>query len=337
MNAPYRSPQDPAPPRETWLSWLRRRAPLLLALLALAGAWWALRKRVDPRWQPLGVSGASVYSVASTPAGLLYVATSGSGGQGALVSRDRGRTFEPSGIPGDAVWEVTWLPRAQALCVGSRSGLFCDDHAGGAQGMLLGVDTYFAVETPGGVLAGGYPSVSLGNAGAREFHAVHRVNYAARCAAVAGDRVLLGGGELLASDDGGHTFEPVPEMRREVGALAAAGQRVYAAGGTLFSTLHRSDDGGRHWIELSCPSSQPERLALVPGYPDAVLLGTHGGLSAGDVFLSLDAGHTFRALGCPGSEVHGLLLDGDYLYCGATSLTGRSGLWRIPLREVLAR
>jgi hypothetical protein len=100
------------------------------------------------------------------------------------------------------------------------------------------------------------------------------------------------------------------------------------------SFLARSDDGGRRWKHLELPSSQPEMLLTPCKDLDTVFLATHGDVRRGDLYLSRDGGESWRALGCPGAEIHGVALDDRYLYCGATSLVGKKGMWRIPRADL---
>ncbi len=73
---------------------------------------------------------------------------------------------------------------------------------------------------------------------------------------------------------------------------------------------------------------------MYPSNPDVVFVGTHGDVRRGDVLLSLDGGRSWRGLGCPGAEIHGVAIDDRYLYCGATALLGQHGLWRMPLSNL---
>jgi len=54
-------------------------------------------------------------------------------------------------------------------------------------------------------------------------------------------------------------------------------------------------------------------------------------LNTGDVLVSREGARTWKALGCPGAEIHALAADASFLYCGATALTGARGMWRLPL------
>ncbi len=321
----------------------KRSNSLAVALLALVGliavaclgGWLLVHKRIDPRWAELDIGGRDARAIAISPDGVIYVAANGFSQGGVLVSSDGGRSFVSSGIASEGVWSVSWLPSARTACAGTRDGLYCFE-GGTLRGPLTHVDTYFAIETPAGVMTGGHPAVLFQSAGSSEFRSVASVSYAVSDAVVVGTKVFLASDRLLVSDASGTNVAPAPGVTFGAHALAARGSRVYAAGGSFGGFVFRSDDGGERWQKMTNPGSQPEVIVIHPDNADVVFMGTHGDVRPGDAYLSLDGAHTWRALGCPGAEVHGLAVDGTYLYCGATSLSGRRGLWRRPLREVIA-
>ncbi len=81
---------------------------------------------------------------------------------------------------------------------------------------------------------------------------------------------------------------------------------------------------------------KPEVMVVLSGNPDVVFVGTHGDVRRGDVLRSLDGGHSWRGLGCPGAEVHAVAIDGQFVYCGATAMLGEHGLWRMRLEDALS-
>lgn len=318
----------------------RRRWPWVVGGVALAvlglpalGIGLVLYKSTDGRWERCDTEGRDVRSITVGPH--LYVAANGLGSGDVLVSDDRCLHFKPMGLITESVWDVSWLPQARQFCAGTRGGLFCERAEEGAHfaGPLTTDDIYFVAEGPHSVIAGGYPFLYAGPS-VDQLKPLGKLGYAASSAAVTEDGIYVTGDALRVSHDDGQTFGPIAEAPARVRAVAALGKRIYVGGGEMGGFLARSDDGGRGWKHLDLPSSQPEEL-IIPGRdPDIVLLGTHGDLRRGDLYLSRDGGVTWRALGCPGAEIHGVALDQVYLYCGATSIFGKRGMWRIRLSDL---
>jgi hypothetical protein len=99
--------------------------------------------------------------------------------------------------------------------------------------------------------------------------------------AVAGTRLLANGGVLIASDDAGATFTPVPGFTRQPTAIAVSpsGQRVLVSEGTT-GGLHRSDDGARTFAPVAGGSAGTQwvRGPSMPGSGAARLnVGRWGG------------------------------------------------------------
>ena len=281
-------------------------------------------KATDARWERCGVGDREVRGLASDGTRLFAAANFMSSGD-VLTSKDQCQTFEPAGLHTEVVWDIAWLPESGLLCAGTRDQLYC-----GAPGALratnLKQDTYYVVERDGVLVAGGYPSVFTGPADTLTFTRIATLPYASGAAAVTRDTVLVSGDELRALDVETNTLSTLPYGLRHAGALAARGLRVYAGG----SEFEVSNDGGKTFKLATLPGTQPEVIVMPVDDPDVVLVGTHGDVRRGDVYLSRDRGTTWVALGCPGSEIHALALDAQYLYCGATALAGSKGLWRIP-------
>ena len=227
------------------------------------------------------------------------------------------------------------MSRTGELCASARGALYC-----GPPGALTryplrpGDDVYWVVDpldasSPDRLLTGGFPTVSARSSG--QLVEVERLGYASSAAVVTSWGTLVGGRTLRVSTDGGRSFtDVVPGLSEPVHALVARGDVVYAAGGFADPLLARSADGGRTWTELDSPGAQPESLLMPSEDPNVVVLGTHGLLGPGDAWLSRDGGVEWTALGCPGAEIHALAADSQYLYCGATALSGASGMWRAP-------
>ncbi len=287
-------------------------------------------KDVDPGWVPCGVGDREVRAIAVDDQGSIYVAANDVARGDVFRSDDQCASFGPLGLTSEVLWSVDWLPRARAVCAGSREGMRCV--VGGAtQTNVVSAEIYFARETPAGVVAGGFPALWFGKMDLSSFSAILSPGRATTDAVHTDWATLVAGPGLLASLDGGATFAPVPTAAFAPRALAASGARVYAGGGSFGGFLFRSDDGGQTWTEVEMPGSQPETIVVPPGRQEVVLLGTHGDVRPGDAYLSIDGARTWRPLGCPGSEVHALAIDERFLYCGATSLSGTRGMWRLPL------
>lgn len=301
-----------------------------LGVLAIGVLGWTLHKSDDARWIACGIGDRETRDIAVGSDGALYVAANGAGLGDVLVSRDACASFTPSGLRTEVVWSVSWLPSAGVLCAGTGDGLYC-----GLPSALIGPvfpeDVYWVVES-GRAVAGGYPSIAVRDGAA--FRESVRLSYASGGAAVSDAGILVGGDALRLSTDGGEHFTVVEGAPSYVSAIAARGAVVYAGGGSFASSfLHRSADGGRTFREVTMPGAQPEVLLLPTADPNVVVVGTHG-VTAGDAWLSRDGGETWTALGCPGAEIHALALDDRFLYCGATSLGGARGMWRIPRADV---
>jgi photosystem II stability/assembly factor-like uncharacterized protein len=322
------------------IGWIQKTraafAALVLVALAALGVSALLNpKRVHPAWEPLAVDGLAVTALALDANQHLYVGGNAMNEGRLLRSRDGGRTFERVDLRTSALWSLAWLSRAQQLCAGTRDGLMCVGSDGVARAAMTEVDTYFAVEVEGGVVTGGFPSVQLGAGDLQGFAPTLDVAYAAHSAVVTQGRLFVTGDSLRFSDDGARTFRAVSQVSGQTSAVAAEGPRVYVAGGTFGASFYRSDDRGDHWRALDVPAKQPEQLWVMPGRPDVVMLADHGDVRTGDLWLSLDGGASWNGLGCPGSEVHAVAVDDRYVYCGATSMSGRAGLWRRARASVL--
>lgn len=75
---------------------------------------------------------------------------------------------------------------------------------------------------------------------------------------------------LLASADGGRSWQALPAPRGEIAALAVPAGRPGAVYAAAIDRLVRSDDGGQSWtpLEVGLPTSRPRALAADPQAPD---------------------------------------------------------------------
>jgi hypothetical protein len=327
---PYR--ERPPAPRTPWR--LSRRYGYLAAAMVALVCWVIFRKRVDPAWQRVDVRNRSVRSIAVAPDGRIFVAAERNDAGHLMFSTDHGATFHDSPLVTGPAWRVTWLPRLGQVCLGGRRGLYCGDGEAMAHVLVRG-DIYFAIETHDGALAGGYPSTYVGDRWLHDFTVAEDVSYASDDAVLVGDLVFRGGDHLYMSEDGGRHMIRRADFDFGPRVLGANGRRVYAAGGTFGGSFARSDDGGEHWRHMPFTGSQPEAMWVHPRNADVVIVGTHGDVRRGDALLSTDGGATWRELGCPGAEVHGVAVDDRYIYCGATAMAGEKGLWRRPIEGLI--
>lgn len=106
-----------------------------------------------------------------------------------------------------------------------------------------------------------------------------------------GDKIFLAGeeGTVLASDNGGLDYMPVPfPSRASQFGLISSGRALIAFG--LMGSAYRSDDAGQNWSRIEFPErSLTAGLRLRDG---GVLLGNE----AGQIFRSDDDGATFREI-----------------------------------------
>lgn len=86
-------------------------------------------------------------------------------------------------------------------------------------------------------------------------------------------------GGIYVSEDGGHTWQPVPGMQgQSVRALAQASSdpKIWVAG--TLKGVYRSQDGGRNWTLISPPGSveihEVESIAIDPVNPQIIYAGT---------------------------------------------------------------
>jgi hypothetical protein len=284
----------------------------------------AMHKTTDARWETCGVGDREVRSLASDGK-RLFAAVNQPGHGDVMTSSDGCMNFNPSMLTTEVVWSVAWFADEHLLCAGARDQLYC-----GAPTHLRATtvkqDVYYVVERDGVLVTGGYPSVFSAPADTLAFTKVATLPYASSAATVTAESVLVSGDQLRALDVQTGALTTLQFGLQRAGALAARGQRVYVAG----SHFEFSDDGGKTFTLATLPGTQPEVIVMPTENPDVVLVGTHGDVRRGDAYLSRDRGQTWDALGCPGSEIHALLVDEKYVYCGATALTGTKGLWRIP-------
>ena len=315
--------------------WVVALITLLAAGIPMAVAFTILHKQVDDRWERCGIDDRDVRSIAVGPDGWVHAAVNGLATGDVWSSSDQCTTFAPKGLQTASVWNLSWLPKARFLCAGTRDGLYCGDpnpHIPFGK-VRARTETYFTIETASHVVAGGWPLL-LAGPDIAQLQPVVRLSYAAASASFSDGMLFVAGDNLRVSRDDGRSFQALSQAPLRARAVAAKAGRVYAGGGFGGAFLSRSDDLGLHFRAATLPGSQPEILVLPAADPNLVLLGTHGDVRRGDLYLSRDGGETWKALGCPGAEIHAAAVDERYLYCGATALLGKRGMWRILRSDV---
>jgi photosystem II stability/assembly factor-like uncharacterized protein len=291
--------------------------------------WFLGQKEVADAWTACGTGGREVGSIAVDESGRVFVAANEAGRGDVLFSDDRCASFTPVGLQSESVTSVSWLPRARALCAGTKEGLRCLV-GGELRDVIPSAEIAFARESRDGVVAGGRGGLWFGKGDLSQFAQVLALSGAASDAAVTDWAMLVAGPALFASLDGGHTFAPLPAAGFAPRALASTAARVWAGGeATVGGWVMRSEDGGQTWAPAEFPGNAPAVLRVVSGRPDVVIAGTERGLRPGDAWVTTDAGRSWRALGCPGEEVGAIAVDDEAVYCGAKGEGG--GMWKIPL------
>ena len=189
-------------------------------------------------------------------------------GTGLLRSRDGGRTFEPTALPGGAVHRLEWPGGAVVVA--------CD------RGLLVSRDEGGRFEGPGkGLPEGPVRAVALSS-----FFLVDPVLFAAPSS-----------GGVFRSSDGGATWTASGLSGEVVGDLVWLGPFLYAAGESGF---HRSQDAGASWTRLAASPGRPSRLMfpLAPAAGLEAFLATDRGL-----FRTMDAGEHWSPAGFAGQDV----------------------------------
>lgn len=118
------------------------------------------------------------------------------------------------------------------------------------------------------------------------------------------DRILAAAGEgLFISDDAARTWNPVPALRgKYVHAIVFdphLALRIYVYVAEEGVPLYRSEDSGQTWTQIGggLPAARPaDNLAAHPTVAHTVFYGGDSGEQAGRLFVSSDAGDTWRAL-----------------------------------------
>lgn len=118
------------------------------------------------------------------------------------------------------------------------------------------------------------------------------------------DRILAAAGEgLFISDDAARTWNPVPALRgKYVHAIVFdphLALRIYVYVAEEGVPLYRSEDSGQTWTQIGggLPAARPaDNLAAHPTVAHTVFYGVDSGEQAGRLFVSSDAGDTWRAL-----------------------------------------
>jgi photosystem II stability/assembly factor-like uncharacterized protein len=189
-------------------------------------------------------------------------------GAGLLRSRDGGRTFAPTALPGGAVHRLEWPGGAVVVA--------CD------RGLLVSKDEGAHFDGPGqGLPEGPVRAVALSS-----FFLIDPVLFAAPAS-----------GGVFRSSDGGATWTTAGLSGEVVGDLVWLGPFLYAAGEAGF---YRSQDAGASWTRLAASPGRPSRLMfpLAPAAGLEAFLATDRGL-----YRTMDAGEHWSPAGFAGQEV----------------------------------
>jgi photosystem II stability/assembly factor-like uncharacterized protein len=104
------------------------------------------------------------------------------------------------------------------------------------------------------------------------------------------DRAWVGGssGVFMTEDGGSSWFRTLQIDRGGIGALAYAGNSLFAAGGKIYElesgstasqlAIYLSTDGGRSWQPLATPDGASGAWPMVAGHDDSLLVGTDSGV-----------------------------------------------------------
>lgn len=237
-----------------------------------------------------GCAGAGSVTVrgASIPAGVpaldavqFVSATHGwaAGSEGILATADGGRTWQRQYAGPARLYELDFTDAAHGWALGA-SGLLATSDGG---------RSWTALPEPCGASPASGPGPASGLIDSVHF-VTPRLGYAVAGAPAvsiaAGTPVASGGGRLLASSDGGRTWNPV------TGAPAAAQSACFTSRSTGFlgtpGRVWRTTDGGAHWsASFTEPPAAAGRQAGSP--PDATALECAGQSAAWTLFLGSGA------------------------------------------------
>lgn len=257
-----------------------------------SGLLWATVDR-GRTWKPLGQAQAANYTLVRSSGAAVLAA----GAAGLILSGDGGRAWRriPLTLPGGPPVEAAVT--ASTLAVANPDGQSIDLSGDGGA-------TWNRVKIPGAQATGLGPfALTPGGHGLA-------ATFGLGCAK--GGRTEAG--TLLATSDGGHTWQPLPtppfpfdELADTTGLAAALGDN----GCTQAVALCR--DGGRTWHVQTLPHGQFCTAAAVAA-PDTVWLGCGASL-----LVSGNGGATWTELGSPGLQI-------DSLAAGWMAAEG--ALWR---------
>lgn len=257
-------------------------------------------------WRPInrGLKNTSVYALALSSANST-VLFAGTHAGGMYRSRDAGETWEEinRGLTSGTVWDLAVVPgRSESVYALTSLGLFVTNDQGEQWTLVPGgipgpapdqQMTLFALPSPSGAL------------------------------------FLQNGGQIFRWTGNAGWSEPVLSDVTTIRAMPLA---YNAAGGVLYAGtsrgLMRSTDRGATWARLAAEPRLPTWLALQPGRPDTLYVGTNGL----GVWKSVDGGKSVRAVnagleGPTSLKIFGLAInptDGRRLYAASHSI----GLFR---------
>jgi photosystem II stability/assembly factor-like uncharacterized protein len=272
---------------------------------------------------PIPTASSGVHALAAAPGGKPVLFAGQGGGQstisGILRSRDGGVTWQPSGLAGEAVYDIAFLPAIGRVVVMTARGAFYSTDLGKSwkrtgAGVAASRVRSIAAAANGSTLVAGLEQCPGGIARSADGGATWHIQemrdpthyYGSQLTDVEAvaiapsrpKRVYAGtGDEVLRSDDGGVSWAHFPFNDGLTGGRTIAmavhptdPNVVFAAGG---HGITRSRDGGRTWTHAVADATA---VAIDPAQPQRVLATSR----YGGVWRSLDGGGTWALI--PGTD-----------------------------------